>query len=169
MRSYAWLFLLGLLFSGCSNPASSSATRSGSPSVHGEVDPSLSALSVAIKSPEAKRAFDLVNQVRVSAGLAALRFEGVCQRAAQEHTENMISQNFFAHETPQESFRERMTRWDLLRFVAGENLAQTGSPEEAIDGWMNSPPHRKNILSEHFRSSGMAYKSGYYTQCFSGK
>lgn len=164
MKSYRLPFILGLLVCsvlGCSNPTSSASA--------GEVDPSLLSLSVSIGSPEAKRAFDLVNQERLSAGLVPLRFESVCQRAAEEHTENMIAQNFFAHESPTESFRARMTRWDLLRFVAGENLAQTGSPEEAVDGWMKSPPHRKNILSTHFRSAGMAFKDGYYTQCFSGK
>ena len=128
-----------------------------------------SPLSKDIQNAEARRTFDLVNRERVSQGLQPLTYDPVCQRAAEEHTEAMIQQNFFAHNAPHENFRERMSRWDLLRYEAGENLAETNSAEEAVAGWMQSPSHRKNILSPNFRSAGLAYKNRIYTQCFSGK
>ena len=45
----------------------------------------------------------------------------------------------------------------------GENIAagQT-SPENVVNAWMNSPPHRENILSDKFTylAVGMYYKEG---------
>ena len=40
---------------------------------------------------------------------------------------------------------------------AGENLALgQGTPEEAVKDWMNSDPHRKNILSQDFEEIGIS-------------
>lgn len=155
-----FVFIVALLTVGCAEknvPSSQEGVGINSP------------LSKDILNPEARSTFDLVNQERISRGLQPLTYDPVCQKAAEEHTENMIQQNFFDHNAPTENFRSRMSRWDLLRYEAGENLAETNSAEKAVAGWMNSPPHRKNILSPNFRSSGLAHKNRIYTQCFSGK
>ncbi len=58
--------------------------------------------------------------------------------------------------------------------TAGENIAmgQT-TPEQVMNGWMNSDGHRKNILSSNFTHIGVGYVESngqtYWTQMFIGK
>ena len=55
---------------------------------------------------------------------------------------------------------------------AGENIAWgQRSPEEVMNGWMNSSGHRANILNPNFKNIGVAYYVGsngrtYWTQLF---
>lgn len=61
-----------------------------------------------------------------------------------------------------------------IRFsVAAENIAAGyTSPESVVEGWINSPGHRENILSDNkYLGVGLALGGiyGYYwTQCFAG-
>jgi uncharacterized protein YkwD len=47
----------------------------------------------------------------------------------------------------------------------GENLAwgqgELGSPEHTLQLWLNSPPHRKNLLGGSWRDLGIAYERGH--------
>ena len=47
----------------------------------------------------------------------------------------------------------------------GENLAwgqgELGSPVHTLQLWLNSPPHRKNLLGSRWRDLGIAYESGH--------
>jgi uncharacterized protein YkwD len=55
---------------------------------------------------------------------------------------------------------------------AGENIAQgQRTPQEVVQAWMNSPGHRKNILSRDFTHIGVGYESqgNHWTQMFIGK
>jgi uncharacterized protein YkwD len=169
MKILSFLVLASFSLAGCAPSTSSKAVEPTSQIGSMEVDPALDIYSAGIANAEARKAFDLVNQQRISNGLEPLKFDPVCQNEAAEHNDDMINSGFFDHNSPTENFRQRMTRWDLLRFEAGENLAETDSPEHAVTGWMNSPAHRRNILLPHFHSGGMAYRDRYYTQCFSGK
>jgi uncharacterized protein YkwD len=161
---FLWLVLcLAPLFSACAPSPAETAV---------EMDQALeeeSAFAADIKSPEARKAFDLVNRERVLRGLGPLQFDLFCQKAAEEHTENMFKRGFFSHDSPSETARQRFARWNLLEHTVGENIAETGSPEATVRAWMKSPGHRKNILSKQFHSAGMAYQGRYYTQCFSGR
>lgn len=50
---------------------------------------------------------------------------------------------------------------------AAENIAMRyPSPQAVVEGWMNSPGHRANILNEHLTTLGVGYYEGYWTQCF---
>jgi uncharacterized protein YkwD len=47
----------------------------------------------------------------------------------------------------------------------GENLAwgqgELGSPVHTLQLWLNSPPHRKNLLGSRWRDLGIAYERGH--------
>ncbi len=49
-------------------------------------------------------------------------------------------------------------------YSVGENLAwgtgPLGSPQNAVTGWLNSPPHRAALLSGRWREIGIAYVTG---------
>ena len=77
--------------------------------------------------------------------------------AAQMKAEDMAKQQFFAHTAP-----DGTVAWDYFKKVgyayeiAGENLAITNETAEAvINGWLNSPTHRENLLNSHYKDFGI--------------
>ncbi|PIL21192.1 hypothetical protein P775_05625 [Puniceibacterium antarcticum] len=112
-----------------------------------------------------QRALELVNASRSEAGLSDLTLGPILNDAAQGHAADMIARDFYAHVgpdggTPFDRFLAAGgSRWGL----SGENIATcsgcTLPPDierlEAFhEGWMQSPGHRDNILSEGFNRFG---------------
>ena len=120
---------------------------------------------------EARRAvLCLVNRKRDAHSAKALDRRGALQRAAQAHTDAMISQGCFAHECPRESplgIRLELVGYltgALSTWLTGENLAWgpelQGTPRAAVAGWMASPGHRAIMLNASFREAGVGYGRG---------
>lgn len=104
-----------------------------------------------------------INRVRLSHGLGRLRLNSALARAALGHSQSMAELGFFRHEGYDGSaFWERIKPNYRPRpgatWSVGENLVWA-SPElsarKAIDEWMNSPPHRENLLSPTWREVGL--------------
>jgi uncharacterized protein YkwD len=115
----------------------------------------------------------LVNQERQQAGCSGLSSESNLEDAAQKHSELQADQNTMSHQLPGEaSMGDRVTaegyRWRGL----GENVAAGYTSASAVmEGWMNSPGHKANILNCGFEEIGvgLAKASGgtqYWTQVF---
>jgi uncharacterized protein YkwD len=73
----------------------------------------------------------------------------------------MLEGRFFAHQGPGETPLGVRLRRVGYRGGAGENLgAGSGvpysTPRGMVDGWMNSPVHRANILESAYRTVGVA-------------
>jgi hypothetical protein len=108
------------------------------------------------------RVIDMVNQARIGAGLGALVENEKLNQAAQRKAEDMIKNDYFAHNSP-----SGKTPWswidksDYDYKYAGENLAMnfTNAEDEQI-AWMNSPTHKKNILSLNYKDIGVAVTEG---------
>jgi uncharacterized protein YkwD len=99
---------------------------------------------------------ELLNRERVAQGLVALVADEKLRQAARDHSEEMVRLSYFAHESPtQGSPFDRMTRAGVRFGAAGENLAFAPSVDAAHRGLMNSPDHRKNILTPQFRRVGI--------------
>jgi len=96
----------------------------------------------------AQQVLDLINAERASAGLPPLQAGADMARAAKAHSADMAARGYFAHPTP-----EGWSVDDRLR-VAGvtgqsavaENIAAGPTADAVVQGWLNSPPHRANIL-----------------------
>ncbi len=106
---------------------------------------------------------DRMNEIRRSHGLRPLRANGRLRSAAVFHSGDMGRRGYFEHEsisgTP---FWRRIERFYPSRgfrsWTVGENLLWgTGTYDAAfaIREWMNSPPHRENILSRDWREVGI--------------
>jgi uncharacterized protein YkwD len=125
----------------------------------------------------------ITNNVRKKNGLGLLtRNEELC-RSALLHTLDMAENHFISHTgTDGSSLKDRVNRigYNAYRMI-GENLAMGFSDASmVVDGWMNSPGHRANILKREFNEIGVAYiegdiptsdgsgyvKGGYWTQHF---
>lgn len=103
-----------------------------------------------------------VNAARKRAGLKPLRLNAVLAKAAQRHAEDMLVRGYFDHKSPSgTTVRERSRaagyRWGAI----GENIAfgQT-SVDEVVETWLDSPGHRKNILSPNFSELGVGLALG---------
>ena len=105
-----------------------------------------------------------INAVRAANGLATLSRSTALTRAAAHHSHAMAAFGFFTHESRDGgSFSERVGRFYRPRLRAwsiAENLAVFGggAPDASsiVKGWMDSPPHRANILGRAFREAGLA-------------
>jgi uncharacterized protein YkwD len=106
-----------------------------------------------------QRVFDLVNEERVSHGLKPLVWVDLIAEVARLHSDNMASQNFFAHEDLEG--RRAGKRADQLGADwnrISENIAWLSGSDPAgrvVSAWMRSPGHRKNILDPAPRESGI--------------
>jgi uncharacterized protein YkwD len=103
-----------------------------------------------------------VNAVRKKAGLNALRLNSMLGKAAQGHAEDMLARGYFSHESPSgTTVRERSRKAGYDWTAIGENIAfgQT-SVDEVMETWMDSPGHRKNILSRNFTELGIGLALG---------
>ena len=118
-------------------------------------------------SPElfARRVHDEINALRGRNGLPALLWRDDLAGLALRHSRNMGEQDFFSHEDHeglQVSQRQRKYLPELLVAGIGENLyfiensRMVFDPKEIARGWMNSPGHKANILSQDFTHQGIA-------------
>ena len=103
------------------------------------------------------------NAIRSGAGLPALSVNGNLAAAAQSYAYTLSKWGQLSHFGPDGSDPpERAVRagypFGPPGSVVGENLAAAQpSVSEAMDGWMNSPPHRSNILSPEYDEVGFGY------------
>ena len=118
-----------------------------------------------------QRVLDLVNIERGKEGLSPLEWDGPNLGAGADVRAVEISTNF-SHTRP--DGRSCFTAITNPGAV-GENIAAGyRSPEAVVEGWMNSPGHRANILDPDFKKLGVGYyyASGsyyghYWVQLFS--
>ena len=100
----------------------------------------------------------LVNQARAQHGLQPLALDNRLVAAAREHAVDMAGGRFCRHNGRDGSkARDRMRRNGYpYNNWAGENIiCSRRSPEAMVQWWLNSPPHRRNILHGHFRHIGV--------------
>lgn len=99
----------------------------------------------------------LVNAARQDAGLSELELDADLCAAAQARAQE-IAQSF-SHTRPDgSSCFTILEEFGVSYRAAGENIAMgQRTPEEVMDGWMNSSGHRANILNGTFTSIGVGY------------
>lgn len=115
---------------------------------------------------------DLTNEEREKRGLSPLKADTELSEVAHEKSRDMSANNYFSHDSPNYgSPFDMMKTYGVSYQTAGENIARgQQSPEEVVDGWMNSEGHRENILNEDFTNIGVGYveDGNYWTQEFTG-
>ena len=114
------------------------------------------------EDPQAEQEmFKAVNTERAKAGVQLLSFDDQLRDVARNHSQDMFKRGYFSHYTPEGlSPFDRMEKFGIEFNFAGENLALAPSTELAMQGLMNSPGHRKNILSPNFGKIGIGVIDG---------
>ena len=119
------------------------------------------AASGAIKLTSSESALlRAVNATRVQHGLAPLRIDGSLTHAARYYSRRLLAIDRLEHG----DFAGRLRGFDVRGAVLAENLAWgTGSyarAEAIVRAWLNSPPHRRNLLGKAFKRIGLGAARG---------
>jgi uncharacterized protein YkwD len=105
-----------------------------------------------------------INDVRQQHGLKPFVTSAKLSTAAAQHTREMGVVGYFEHESADSTpFWKRVERWYPSKgwrsWSVGENLLYSSPDITASDGvdlWMNSPPHRANLLNRTWREIGIS-------------
>lgn len=115
----------------------------------------------------------LVNIERTKRGLQPLKSNWELSRVARYKSQDMADKGYFSHTSPTYGSPFKMMESFGIRFsAAGENIAYgQRTPQEVVNGWMNSPGHRANILSAVYNEIGVGLATDnngrkYWTQMF---
>ncbi|WP_165232471.1 CAP domain-containing protein [Aquisphaera insulae] len=117
---------------------------------------------------------DLTNAFRKENGLPPVAWNLELARAARQQSQAMASTGTFAHVINGVGPADRIAAQGYNAMAWGENLyvgfLSDGTPEAALDGWINSSPHRENLLSTLYADIGVGVVSingvTYFTQVF---
>jgi uncharacterized protein YkwD len=131
------------------------------------------------------RIHQLVNRERLKRGLRPLAWDDALSRIARKHSADMGTRGYFSHDSPEGhgfSHRYRQDRYscgirvgnemhlgaenifqnnlyDSVTTVNGKAYFDWNSEERiaetTVQGWMDSPGHRKNILTPHWIREGL--------------
>jgi len=137
-----------------------------------------------------KQIHTLVNRERQKHSLVQLEWNDALAGIARKHSNDMELRKYFDHYSPEGhdfSYRYRhegfqcAIRVDNTIYAGAENIALNNRyasvtrvngeafyewnskdtiAETTVQGWMNSPGHRKNILMPHWRSEGIGVVFG---------
>ncbi|MFC6077332.1 CAP domain-containing protein [Microbispora bryophytorum] len=113
----------------------------------------------------------LTNVEREKAGCGPLKHDARLRSAAYAHSADMSAKNYFDHTSKDgRSFADRITATGYTWRAAAENIAKGyGTAQAVVQGWMNSPGHRQNILNCNYTDIGVGYVAAggpYWTQDF---
>lgn len=96
------------------------------------------------------------NQKRADSGDGTLKESTLLDQAAQAKANDMVARDYWSHNTP-----DGKAPWIFIDQAgyqyhkAGENLAYGfTSSKDVVNGWMNSPTHRANLLDNGFTEVG---------------
>jgi uncharacterized protein YkwD len=105
----------------------------------------------------------LVNAERQAQGLQPYNLHSQLQAAARLHSTDMACNGFLSHAgSDGSSVGDRVQRQGYDWSWVGENIYATGNissgaPQQAFDWWMNSAPHRANLMSPNYVDVGFGY------------
>lgn len=129
-------------------------------------------LSGAKETPKAikKEVLELINKERAANGVEPLTLNDTLAEAAQTRADECAE--VYSHTRPDgSSCFTVLDDYGITYSYAGENIAYGYTSAEAVvQGWLNSPPHKKNILNEKYTETGIGYDpaTNSWTQIFIG-
>jgi uncharacterized protein YkwD len=101
--------------------------------------------------------FDAANRDREARRLRPLRWDNSLASGARQHAQRMAQQNVLSHQLPgEEDFKARALRAGARFSSLAENIAEGPDAPGIHIQWMNSPPHRENLLDPKLDSIGIA-------------
>src|SRR4051812_33800986 len=97
-----------------------------------------------------------VNESRAKAGLPSLKVDERLTTAARQHSKLMSEKNKLAHVLEGEPpVAQRLAAKGIQFNLSGENVGYNSVFEDVHDSFMESPPHRENILDPQYNTIGI--------------
>lgn len=158
---------------GSPTEAKEKATEEPKPALFDQV-PMIEYVALGIGAPGmSQREIDCVlwtNRTRAKHGLRLLWADPKLSNSARMHSKDMVEHDFRAHESPlpgKKTFRDRGKIHDTR--ADGENIAEAPfTGEKIVEYWLDSPPHKANIMHPKFRRIGVGLHNDVWTQVFGG-
>jgi len=171
-RRLGFGFVLGLAAcGGGGEPAGTTATAPSPPTAAASTPSSAAASTCGLSNFQAS-ALAKVNQYRAAGATcgshgafpsaAALSWNALLTQAAEGHSQDMVANDFFAHNSfDGRTFDQRITASGYNWSQVAENIAagQT-SVDEVMAGWMASEGHCVNIMNASLTEIGMVCVAG---------
>jgi uncharacterized protein YkwD len=116
-----------------------------------------------------------VNEVRRAHDRLPLEIDRTLSRVAREHSCALARRGTLSHEGPsRQNVGDRVKAAGKAFRMVGENLAWNQNAQDpassAVNGWMQSPGHRENMLRPGFSETGIGIcrrgSAYYFTQVF---
>lgn len=102
---------------------------------------------------------NITNKVRQEEGLNNLSANQLLSKAAYDKADAIFRDQVFQHDIGDKRFSKWVKEAGYQYESVGENLAiDFVSSEGAMDAWLSSPSHKKNILNPKFQEIGVAVK-----------
>ncbi|MCL2170240.1 MAG: stalk domain-containing protein [Defluviitaleaceae bacterium] len=113
----------------------------------------------------------LTNIERANHGVSPLSFNYTLAMSARFKSQSMSNLNYMAHTSPVYGdfyvISESVFGMGVFGGAMAENIAfGQRTPQEVVDGWMNSPGHRRNILYQSYTQIGIGFYNNRWTQKF---
>ena len=124
--------------------------------------------------PGELRLLELINGHREANGVAPLVPSDVLSAAAERHSDDMATYDFFSHGSAASSYypvgSASYDRMALEGYPANahtaENIAWFSTPEEVFDIWSGSQVHNGHMLDPDFTTIGVGQVGSYWTADF---
>jgi uncharacterized protein YkwD len=161
MRAALLSLLAVLAMSGCGGPPLAVAAKPDVDGCAGSWLRPTPANEVQVKAAT----LCLLNAQRARTGAGPLREDARLDLSAKRHSLDMVARKFFEHANPEGvQPAERMIHTGYPPIFVGENLGwgeeQEGTPAEMVRLWMESPGHKKNLLTPNFIDIGIGLAYG---------
>jgi len=128
--------------------------------------------TIGSASAQESEALKYINEDRALQGLPALVMDKTLCALARMKSQDMLSNNYFAHTSPTLGDAAAMLRNNGYSFRSvGENISKHSTVSKSHAALMNSDGHRRNILGSSWQKVGIGIvqdKNGsvYMTQLF---
>jgi uncharacterized protein YkwD len=116
--------------------------------------PATPAQAKCYRATPSERAFvRKMNAARADGELSRLRLDPEMSKVSKVHTRAMARKESLYH-TSSSVLSKRVTNWVLL----GENVGVGGTVSSLHEAFMNSAPHRANVMLKQFKYVGVGVK-----------
>ena len=177
IRAIAWI-AVALALGGC-EPADLERLVEGIPPLtrigREPAEPAAAGAQSAATADMETLVYEQINAIRQQEGLNPLQPNGPLAEVARQYSQRMAAEDFFGHVSPTgDTPAQRVSRASIPYWVVGENLfTSTNAPDPAplaVQSWMDSPGHRRNIVRSSFTETGVGVwqrdNTYYFTQLF---
>ena len=111
---------------------------------------------------ETAKLFQIINAQRIKAGLRPYKFDEKLSLIAEKKSIDMKNYQYVAHKSPTYGNPTEMIRSFHVPIRFSREIIGAGEPSASaiFNIWMNSQPHRENLLQKNATHIGIGYAGG---------